>query len=153
MKQRLNEGYAVNFQDAIARFTLDTATEFLFGRCVHSLRDSALPYPHTAPPTYHHLPRSAADDFASAFLEAQCAISQRSRTGWIWPWFEVFKSTTAGPMKVVDAFIQPIIEQALEKKQTAKVSNDSVERKADDIQDDDCLLDHLVKHTTGERDV
>ena len=47
MISRLNEGYAVDFQDLIARFTLDAATEFLFGHCVDSLSGD-LPFPHSA---------------------------------------------------------------------------------------------------------
>ena len=37
MVERTREGYALDVQDALARFTLDSATEFLFGRCVHAL--------------------------------------------------------------------------------------------------------------------
>nr|UNW45409.1 cytochrome P450 monooxygenase [Amylostereum areolatum] len=32
------EGAALDFQDLALRFTLDTATEFLFGKCAHALR-------------------------------------------------------------------------------------------------------------------
>lgn len=145
MKQRLNEGFAVNFQDAIARFTLDTATEFLFGRCVHSLRDSVLPYSHNAPAMYHNLTHSPADEFASAFLEAQHAIAHRARKGWIWPWFEIFRSKTAAPMRVVDAFLEPILQSALDKKKAIQRS-DPAEYKTND----ECLLDDLVRQTAGD---
>nr|BAL14713.1 cytochrom P450 [Phlebia brevispora] len=148
MKDRLREGYAVNFADAISRFTLDTATEFLFNKCVHSLRDSTLPYPHNAPPMLHDLPLSAADQFARAFMDAQGAISARARTGWVWPWFEIFRSKTAAPMRVVDAFVAPILKQALERAKIAKESGLVGGSKADEIKDDECLLDHLVRHTT-----
>nr|AAL67905.1 cytochrome P450 monooxygenase pc-1 [Phanerodontia chrysosporium] len=41
MKERLREGFAVDFADLISRFTLDAATEFLFGACTTSPRRSA----------------------------------------------------------------------------------------------------------------
>ncbi|KAJ3713074.1 hypothetical protein C8R42DRAFT_298842 [Lentinula raphanica] len=44
IKARLAEGYPVDFQDVVARFTLDSATEFLFGKDVESL-GANLPYP------------------------------------------------------------------------------------------------------------
>ncbi|KAG8765732.1 hypothetical protein FRC16_007862, partial [Serendipita sp. 398] len=40
---------AVDMQDLASKFTLDAATEFLFGGCVHSLNES-LPRPWNAPP-------------------------------------------------------------------------------------------------------
>ncbi len=45
MAQRLREGHAVDIQDAFLRFTIDSASEFLFSSCVHSI-DDGLPYPY-----------------------------------------------------------------------------------------------------------
>src|SRR4051812_35501938 len=45
LHSRLADGTPVDFQDLVARFTLDSATEFLFGANVHSL-DAELPFPH-----------------------------------------------------------------------------------------------------------
>ena len=50
MKERFRNGHALDFQDLISRFTLDSATEFLFGHCVHSLRHD-LPYAHNDRPS------------------------------------------------------------------------------------------------------
>lgn len=44
---RLREGIPVDWQDVVSRFTMDSATEFLFGKDVRSL-DAPLPYPSTA---------------------------------------------------------------------------------------------------------
>ncbi|OSX65545.1 hypothetical protein POSPLADRAFT_1065282 [Postia placenta MAD-698-R-SB12] len=81
MRERLNAGYAVDFQDLISRFTMDSATEFLFGTCVESLR-SPLPYPHnhfptpfaTQPTSQEALSR--ADAFSAAFLKSQHVIAE-----------------------------------------------------------------------------
>ncbi|KAI0337412.1 cytochrome P450 monooxygenase pc-3 [Trametopsis cervina] len=158
MKERLNEGYAVDFQDLIARFTLDSATSFLFGSCVSSL-SSALPYPYNAP---SHLKRpqsstthdftsphlSPADAFASAFAAAQDVIADRSRIGWVWPWRELWTDRTAAPMKVVDAYLTPIVERALERRREEKAAGlggVGVEGKEEEIGEEETLLDHLVK--------
>ncbi|KAF7344029.1 hypothetical protein MVEN_01692400 [Mycena venus] len=44
MKQRLAQGYAIDIQDCVSRFTLDSATEFLFGKSVDSI-SAGLPLP------------------------------------------------------------------------------------------------------------
>jgi hypothetical protein len=87
----------------IARFTLDSASEFLFGKNVESL-DGVLPYPHNVAPAYntHSIP---ADDFPKAFAEAQYIISERFNIGWPWPLLEIFEDKTKKPMKVVNAFL------------------------------------------------
>lgn len=149
MKARLAEGYAVDFQDLISRFTLDSATEFLFGSCVHSL-SSILPYPHSAPAHLLKQSASRAEDFARAFGEAQTALNFRIRMGWLWPWFELSGSLTAPPMKVVDAFLDPILKAAVEKADAIKRENGgTVPEVKEEIEEDDTLLDHLVKYTNG----
>ena len=152
MKARLAEGYAVDFQDLVARFTLDSATEFLFGQCVHSLA-SVLPYPPGArAPLQPAGAESAAEDFARAFAEAQTVLNFRIRMGWLWPWFELFGSRTKAPMAVVDAFLDPILRAAVERAGRAKREGGGKAPEAkEEIEEDETLLDHLVKYTNGGR--
>lgn len=133
----------------MSRFTLDSATEFLFGNCVHSL-SAGLPYPYNvAPAAYPTTGKAkAADDFARAFAEAQSMISLRGTKGWIWPLFEIFKDDTTAPMRIVNSFIDPILKEAIAKKQSAEVGG---EKNVDT--DDKTLLDHLVQMTTGREQV
>ncbi|KAI0693151.1 cytochrome P450 [Cytidiella melzeri] len=144
IKDRVRDGYAVDFQDVISRFTLDSATEFLFGACVDSL-STTLPYAWNAPMELKIRSKSPAEDFANAFAEAQEAIAGRSRIGPIWPWYELFKDKTAEPMRVVNAYLMPILESALERHKAAKKAGTG--GVAGEILDDDTLLDHLVKYT------
>ncbi|KAG9315003.1 cytochrome P450 [Chiua virens] len=126
MKSRLRAGYPVDFQDAVSRFTLDSATEFLFGKCVDSL-SAGLVYPFNVTPLGKSVENSnskVADDFARAFSQAQYIASLRVRRGWLWPLFEIFTDGTAEPMKTVNAYIEPISSE------------------------EDTLLDHLVHLTT-----
>ena len=166
MKERLRIGYAVDFavsraspliliflttrlyapQDLIGRFTLDSATEFLFGVCVHSLH-GVLPYPHTASPYLHdNRPQSPADGFAEAFRAAQDAIAHRASVTWLWPWFEPFDDPTKKPMQVVDRYLKPIIEKALQMGGQAKKEGSFQD---EEISENETLLDHLARFTTG----
>ncbi|KAF8883907.1 CYP63 cytochrome P450 monooxygenase-like protein [Gymnopilus junonius] len=145
LKERLREGYAVDFQDLMSRFTLDSATEFLFGHNVQSL-SAGLPYPHNASyVTVKHTPEGdAANSFARAFSEAQEVISIRERYGWVWPLMEMSKDKSYEPMQVVSAYIEPIVKEALAKKQ----SDVAAQEKGEEGSDDETLLDHLVRVTS-----
>ncbi|CAA7263613.1 unnamed protein product [Cyclocybe aegerita] len=84
--QRLNEGYSVNIQDLIGRFTLDSATEFLFGHSVDSLA-AGLPYPpkfaHLTPASFHAHPsnifpyRDVVDEFTIPVIRE--AVERREK--------------------------------------------------------------------------
>ncbi|KZP20536.1 cytochrome P450 [Athelia psychrophila] len=149
MKTRFKEGYAVDFQDAISRFTLDSASEFLLGQDVQSL-STGFSYPHCAQDYKDsqdpYLYLSPAEAFSCAFKEAQEALAQRVRGGPIWPIWEIFKDNTARPMKVVDAYLLPIVNKAIEKQR------DRARGCADDdkIGEEETLLDHLVTLTTDK---
>ncbi|KAJ3569110.1 hypothetical protein NP233_g5265 [Leucocoprinus birnbaumii] len=148
LKTRLREGQPVDFQDLMGRFTLDSATEFLFGHCVHSL-NAGLPYPHTVSyvPTNVQTPeKRLANDFSAAFLDAQFVISQRERFGPIWPLFELFADKTRQPMKVVNAFIEPIIATAIAKKNSVQHEKEKVSEEGAGT-----LLDHLVEVTSDPK--
>lgn len=152
IQQRLREGYAIDFQDLVSRFTLDSATEFLFGNCVHSLR-AGLPYPENANPSIaRRTTGHAAEVFAQAFAEAQLEIAMRLRVGKTWPLWEILRDKTKQPMKVVDAFLNPILAEALRKKHELQASGKLEEKDQgkEDIEDDETLLDHLVKMTDGQ---
>ncbi|KAI0356452.1 cytochrome P450 monooxygenase pc-3 [Trametes cingulata] len=144
MKERFKGGHAVDFQDLISRFTLDSASEFLFGTCVNSLK-SDLPYAYNDPiaPKFAREP-SAADKFSTAFQGAQHVIAMRTREGWTWHWWELWQDKSAEHMRVVDSFLQPILEEATAKKHATKALDGTGEHKVDESE---TLLDHLVKIT------
>ena len=134
----------------MARFTLDSATEFLFGNCVHSLT-AGLPYPHNVapPPSFMDSIRTiSANAFAKALLEAQAVVSMRERAGPIWPLEEIFQDKTRKPMQVVDGYVKPIIQEAL-----ARMKSGQFDRKvaSDHFEEGETLLDHLVQVTQGRR--
>ncbi|RDX53659.1 cytochrome P450 monooxygenase pc-3 [Lentinus brumalis] len=145
MKERFRGGHALDFQDLVSRFTLDSATEFLFGQCVHSLKTD-LPYAYNDPVAALVVRTpSAADRFAEAFLKAQAALAMRLRMGWVWRFSELTKDASADAMKEVDAYLQPILEEAI-RKNRSQIGKSGAE-KDQDAEDSETLLDHLVKLT------
>ena len=141
----LPSGQALDVQDVLSRFTMDSATEFLFGNCVNSL-DEGLPFPRdvklergTRKPT----------TFAQAFVDAQFAASRRLFLGPVWPLFEILHDKTKEPMEVVKAYLNPILTAAVRKKREsgeALAAPDAVQESEEEM----TLLDHLVKFTDGE---
>lgn len=136
-------------QDMVSRFTLDSATEFLFGNDVRSL-SAGLPYPHNTSlaATYPH--SHPANVFAQAFLEAQELTALRSRYGSAWPLKEFWKDEVRARRDVVNQFIDPILKDAIAKKQAEKQTGlKSAER---EVNEGETLLDHLVNYTEGKFD-
>ncbi|KAK0454677.1 cytochrome P450 [Armillaria borealis] len=146
MKEHFRMGVAVDFQDLIQRFTLDSATEFLFGKSVESL-SGVLPY---SPSSALHLGRphkkTHPEVFADAFLSALEILHERSDEAWIWPLFEIFKDKTAAPMSIVNQFIEPIVGEAVKQRDEEKNGI----RETDDSQKD-TLLGHLVRETSDPK--
>jgi len=131
----------------MGRFTLDSATEFLFGHCVHSL-NGGLPYPHDVSYISANVltpEKRLANNFSAAFHDVQSAVSQRERLGLVWPLWEVFENKTKKPMKIVDSFIEPIIADVTGKK------NDARREEKVSGEGEGTLLDHLVQVTSDPK--
>ncbi|KAF8713807.1 cytochrome P450, partial [Rhizoctonia solani] len=132
---------AVDFQDVVARFTLDSGTEFLFGQDVRSLA-ARLPYPQEKP-------QDDSASFAVAFGRAQDLLADRFSWAHLWPWLELLWNRTEQEMEVIDAYVTPILKRKLEEK------NDlGLHAKSKTVMDGnqleeagDTLLDHLVQLT------
>ncbi|QRV93092.1 cytochrome P450 family protein [Ceratobasidium sp. AG-Ba] len=128
----------VDFQDIVGRFTLDSGTEFLFGKDIQSL-NAPLPYPHITP-------TDTSASFAAAFGRAQEMMVVRSGFGLLWPLFEMFWDRTEDDMRVIDAYVLPILREKL-----AEKKNIALMPKGDKVEEgNDTLLDHLVQFTDGE---
>ncbi|KAF7967615.1 hypothetical protein HWV62_33667 [Athelia sp. TMB] len=143
LKARLRAGHPVDFQDAVGRFTLDAASEFLLGTDVASLADPLpFPLPHAAAEG-----TSGADAFVRAFAAAQVVAVNRSMRRWAWPLAELFADAMAPPMRVVSAFLDPIVERAVANAQVGE----KAKAKAGEVAEGATLLDHLVTVTTDRK--
>ncbi|KAG2143717.1 cytochrome P450 [Suillus clintonianus] len=139
-KERFRAGLSIDFQDLISRFTLDSASEFLFGHCIDSL-SARLPYPSDATESTNTIQGdNASAAFSDAFSQAQQIINRRVSMGQTWPLVEILADSTAQHMKVVNAFLDPILKDALEKHSKAV--------ELDRNEDDQTLVDHLVNLTS-----
>ncbi|KAJ7924700.1 cytochrome P450 monooxygenase pc-3 [Mycena leptocephala] len=120
MRQRLAEGYPVDIQDCVSRFTLDSATEFLFGRSVDSI-SAGLPYPEFSPladsPQFLNHPSNT---YVKAFVEGQILMVDRAAYSSKWPLWEFWKDKVKPHRTIADEYIEPILNAALEKKKAGQ---------------------------------
>ncbi|KAF9475881.1 cytochrome P450 [Pholiota conissans] len=139
-KARLQDGYPIDFQDLVSRFTLDSATQFLFGHDVESL-SAGLPYPESSPlansPAFCNHPSNV---FVDAFLKGQIFTALRLQMGSAWPLAEFWGDKVKPLRKTMDKFTEPVLVEALRKR------NLNSDAKMDD-NDDSTLLSHLIQHT------
>ncbi|EIW81921.1 cytochrome P450 [Coniophora puteana RWD-64-598 SS2] len=150
-RARLREGHPADFQDMVSRFTLDSATEFLFGKDLQSL-SAGLLYPPNSPLAA----TSAAKDhpanvFAQAFLESQVATVFRMTYGSAWRLREFWADEVQKHMDVCNAFIEPVVKDALARKREAKEKGLGQVREKGKVADEDTLLDYLVNVTEDDK--
>jgi len=135
-------GLPCEAQDLYNRFSLDAASEFLFGRNLNTL-SSTLPVPgkSTMGPK-----GSATHDtwgsFTQAFEAVQQIITSRARLGYFWPLFEVFGDKAAPHINAIRRWLDPIVSQAVEDKIRAReIGASPVEERY--------FLQHLAESTEG----
>ena len=132
----------MDVQDLFCRFTIDSASEFLFGSDVRSL-SADLPYPSTIKSTANRRVHPS-DSFADAFQKAQVASAARSRFGSFWRLIEFWEDGVEKEIQTVFDYVDPIVKRALETKKMKEISN------AEGGDEDETLLEHLVKLTDGK---
>lgn len=125
-----------------------TLQQSSFSENVYTARVSAgLVYPFNVTPVGDSVNNpKIAGDFARAFANAQYIVSRRLRRNWLWPLFELFGDDTVEPMNIVNAYIEPILKDAVKKAKTALPTG---EKSNLESSDEDTLLHHLVRYTTG----
>jgi cytochrome P450 len=155
-RTRLAEGYPVEFQDLVSRFTLDSATEYLFGHDVGSL-SANIPYPssaaHLNKPSFYNHPSTI---FVKAFSEGQNSSVSRSFYGDDWPLFEFWSDKVAPLRMVMDNFTEPLLEDTLAKR-NLKASKEAENGNllaylVQSTQDKTILKDELVNLLVAGRD-
>ena len=118
----LEPNQPINFEDLAARFTIDSASEFLFGHNLDTLSYRA----------------DGFDAFMDAFMKIQRVALERSIRGGFWPLFEPFGDTSKKYGDVIKEWITPLVESALEHKR-------KMSEKGQPIQNDQStLLEHLA---------
>ncbi|THV01186.1 cytochrome P450 monooxygenase pc-2 [Dendrothele bispora CBS 962.96] len=153
LADRIAQGYPVDFQDAVARFTLDSATQFLFGKAVDST-SAGLPYPPSSPTsssssdTYLTHPSTK---FVTAFTQGQQAITLRSIRGRYWRLFEFWKDEAAGYRKGLEVFVNPILDEAIRRKEEGDIVGEDGGGSMKEVGEEETFLEHLVKVTKEKK--
>ena len=133
-------------QDLYSRFALDAASEFLFGNNLDTL-SAALPIPGV---TAMGPKGSATGDvwgsFAGAFEMAQVIVTKRSRIGYFWPLFELFRDKMKPHVKIIHDWLDPLVKTALDDKLCA------VRAGVTSSIADKTFLQHLADSTEGGQD-
>ncbi|PPQ86763.1 hypothetical protein CVT25_012408 [Psilocybe cyanescens] len=144
-KERIEEGHSIDIQDLVSRFTLDSATEFLFGASVGSL-SAGIPYPpahiESNTPSFYNHPSTK---FVKAFTEGLILAAVRTGLGREWPLVEFGHDKITPLRKVMDEFTDPLMKMALAKREQDLA--DGIESKD---KEEMTLLAHLVNHTQGQ---
>lgn len=131
-------------QDLFGRFSLDAASEFLFGKNLDTL-SASLPTPGAGMGPKGSATHDTWGSFARAFESAQQVITNRSRLGHFWPLFELSGDKNAPHVKVIHEWLNPLVDQALHDK--AKEKQAGV---CSPIADK-TFLQHLTDSTDGRR--
>ncbi|KAF8962912.1 cytochrome P450 monooxygenase CYP63 [Flammula alnicola] len=147
-------------QDLYGRFTLDAASEFLFGKNLETL-SAALPVPGKASMG----PKGSATEdtwgsFAQAFEMAQLNITNRGRLGSIWPLFELFKDKNEEHCQVIKHWLDPLVARALEHKRSMEkagvaspiADKNFMQHLADSTDDPVLIRDQLLSMLLASRD-
>uniref|UniRef100_A0A8H8CKE8 Cytochrome P450 n=1 Tax=Psilocybe cubensis TaxID=181762 RepID=A0A8H8CKE8_PSICU len=145
-KNRLSEGYSIDIQDLVSRFTLDSSTEFLFGGSVGSIL-GGLPYPPSSsrenPPEFYNHPSTT---FVDAFTKGMGYTALRLIRGNQWPLSEFWKDVVAPLREIMDQFTEPLMQAALNKRGREEMIGTS---EIKETMDDETLIGYLVKNTQG----
>ncbi|KAJ7485209.1 cytochrome P450 monooxygenase pc-2 [Mycena galericulata] len=142
MRNRLAEGHPIDFQDVVSRFTLDSATEFLFERSVDSMA-AGLPYPESWPvANSSYFLNHPSNTYVRSFVLSQTLLVMRAPFGSKWPLSEFWKDKIKPHRKIIDEFIEPLLNRELERKN----------KQEDEQKDEGSFLTHLVQ-ATDDKDV
>ncbi|KAG9006477.1 hypothetical protein FRB93_008605 [Tulasnella sp. JGI-2019a] len=144
IKERCQTGMPVDFQEAISQFTMESATEFLFGTSFGAL-EPALQLPGGKPHSTISSNGKDINQFTKAFTRAMEHIANRNRETGPWQLREIFGDRTRGEMKIMCNLVDPIIDAAVRRK--AKVGEKGAPEQEGSDGDRKTLLSHLVSET------
>lgn len=136
----------VDVQDLLHRFTLDSASEFLFGVNLNTLS-----YPLTEPGKVKLGPKGSVpiegtnefDVFTEAFERVAVLITRRGAKGNTWPLSEMLEDKTEEPIATIMRWMDPLVKRALEAK--TKQKETGIEAQVTET----VFLDFLASQTDG----
>lgn len=131
-----------DLQDLFARFTMDTAAEFLFGMDSLNTLDHPLPKPRSQSRNDTCSALDGYGSFVSAYHTANFNVTRRySVPSAAWTAREFFRDSQETPMRVIADYLKPLARKALERKKERK------DKEA--VGEEVSYLDHLAAATDG----
>lgn len=126
------DGSTVDLQEMFFKFTIDSATEFLFGQSTGTLNASL-----------KEINTSSASDFAKAFNVAQSSVAQRGRVGN----FRFLLRDKAGDdaIRICHEFVDQFVDEAVQYREKLDAGHH------DDKKEKYVFLHELAKTTTDKR--
>jgi len=118
---------SLDLEDLFARFTVDTASEFLFGENLNTLS-----YGNDG---FH--------SFTNAFVDIQALILKRNMLGNFWPLLELFEDKSKGYQRVIRGWVDPLVVR------TVQIQKDMKEKGQTVNQNDCTFLEYLATTTQG----
>ncbi|KZT30241.1 cytochrome P450 monooxygenase CYP63 [Neolentinus lepideus HHB14362 ss-1] len=151
---------ACDVQDLYSRFTMDSASEFLFGENFDTLSGSR---PEPGKATLGAKGSALDDDFgtfAQAFEECQQVITTRARLGYTWPLHELWEDKTLKPVQRVRKWLDPIVQRVLDDKARMRKAGilspvgekNFLQHLADSTDDPSLIRDQLLSMLLAARD-
>lgn len=120
---------ASDIHDLVNRFTMDASSEFLCGQSVDTLS----------------FKNDGFDAFVDAFDKIQKVALDRNYAQSIWPLLEIFRDKAAPYAKTIQAWLDPVINRALEHKRSVR----DMGLKRLDL-DQSTFLEYLADSTDGK---
>jgi hypothetical protein len=120
---RAESNQAIDVQDLFSRFTLDSASEFLFGTQLNTLH-----HPLTQPGRAKLGPKGSLpmdggnefDEFTEAFERVAVIITQRGARGITWPLAELFHDQAEDSIDTIMTWLDPVVNRAVQRKHDMK---------------------------------
>lgn len=142
MSSLSSRGKSIEVQDLLSRFTLDAASEALFGAELNSLRGALPVSGQTVRGRQELVPSDQINAFAQAFEGCQDVYMGRITKGYFWPVTQLVRDDMTAHVKVIEASVQPLVARALERKAVRRSKGLCPE-------ENDVFLDHLADQTNG----
>ena len=118
---------SLDFEDLIARFTVDVASEFLFGENLNTLS----------------FENNGFSSFTNAFMGIQHLIRTRVTLGDFWPLLELFKDKSEKNKRVIRSWVDPLVVRAVRIQKEMK-------EKGQTVNPNECtFLEYLATTTQG----
>ncbi|EIW77750.1 cytochrome P450 monooxygenase CYP63 [Coniophora puteana RWD-64-598 SS2] len=145
-----------DLQDLYARFSLDAASEFLFGSNLDTLSKTM---PQPGEQKFNERGSCTEDSwgtFVQAFEGSQQLVMMRGRAGVIWPLKELFGDKMSPYAATIKEWINPLVLDALRHKKINPGSpiaeKNFLEHLADSTEDADVIRDQLLSMLLASRD-